>query len=494
VLTVSDHLASRRGTSKRQAPAGLTARRWIAAAALAAVIAAGTGTAQADDRDSAVVGKITLLNSKAIEQYQSLNFEEAQRLLREAIDLAEASGLLQHPIRARTYVTLGIVTLGGLKQREEAIKLFRKALQIQPEIKLSKGLANPEIQAAFDEAIEGLTSEPRNEGAALPPERALVHDPIKIGAHGQPIIVSVTPDRALSTLSSVVLAYRPAGSAVFSEEKLLPEPSGVYRGEIPGLVADGATVAYYLEARDADGRTLAARGSARDPFVITLAAGATGPVLHATDTTGQPNGGTGASHGARKLVFSLMAGTGFGSISGTASETQQPVSSGGMAWSRAAHVAPMLGYFVTPQLLLGVQARIQIVSGANEYHLPEANAKDCGGDGVCSPATAAFAGFVKGAYYFTGRESALRPYFSLSIGAGTVRHVTTVAGQSTCGASKTDPCVDTVEAGPFLVGPGVGINYQVSNGTALVLAIEGLIGAPKTTFHADANLGLAFAF
>ena len=67
------------------------------------------------------------------------------------------------------------------------------------------------------------------------------------------------------------------------------------------------------------------------------------------------------------MVIGLTVGTGFGSVSGTASETQQPVSSGGMAWSRAAHVAPMIGYFVTPQLLLGVQARIQIVSGANEY-------------------------------------------------------------------------------------------------------------------------------
>src|SRR4051794_29120954 len=104
----------------------LAARRLIAAATLAAVLAAGAGTAQADDRDNMIVGKITLLNRKAIEQYQSLNFDEAQRLLREAIDLAESSGLLQHPIRARTYVTLGIVTLGGLKQREEAIKYFRK--------------------------------------------------------------------------------------------------------------------------------------------------------------------------------------------------------------------------------------------------------------------------------------------------------------------------------------------------------------------------------
>jgi hypothetical protein len=480
-----------------QVAAGRSARQLIAAVTLAAVIAAGAGTAQADDRDSAVVGKITLLNRKAIEQYQSLNFEEAQRLLREAVDLAEASGLLQHPIRARTYVTLGIVTLGGLKQREEAIKLFRKALQIQPEIKLSKGLANPEIQAAFDEAIEGLTSEPKNEGpAALSPDRALVHDPVKIGAHGQAVVVSVIPDRGLTTLSSIVLAYRPAGSAVFSEEKLLPEPNGFYRGEIPGAAADGPNVAYYLEARDADGRTIASRGSAKDPFVVTLATGATGPVLRTSDTTGQPSGHGGAGSSGRKWVLGLMVGTGFGSISGVGSETQQPVSSGSMAWSRAAHIAPMIGYFVTPQLMLGVQGRFQFVSGANDYHVPDAmtvnGMKECG-DGVCSPATGAIAAFVKGTYYFSGPDSAFRPYFSLSVGGGTIRHVTNVSQLHTCGGG-TDACVDTVAAGPFLAGPGLGFSYQLSDGTALVLAVEGLIGAPNTTVHADANLGINVAF
>jgi len=78
--------------------------------------------ARADDRDSAVVGKITLLNRKAVDAYQHLEFETAVRLLNEALELSERSGLTMHPIRARTFVTLGIVTLGGLKQRDQAVK------------------------------------------------------------------------------------------------------------------------------------------------------------------------------------------------------------------------------------------------------------------------------------------------------------------------------------------------------------------------------------
>ena len=59
-------------------------------------------------------------------------------------------------------MTLGVVSAGGLKRRDVAVRLFRKALQIQPEVMLSPELATPEVQAAFDEAVRGLGTEPRS--------------------------------------------------------------------------------------------------------------------------------------------------------------------------------------------------------------------------------------------------------------------------------------------------------------------------------------------
>src|SRR6185369_6788369 len=383
----------------------LRPRRLAAAITLLAVLLTGRFV-RADERDNAVVGRMTLLNRKAIEQYQALNFDEAQKLLREALDLAESSGLLQHPLRARTYVTLGIVTLGGLKQRDEAIKLFRRALQIQPEIKLSRGLANPEIQAAFDEAVEGLSREPKPGDIAslLPPEKLLAHDPLRTSHRRSPISVVVSPDRSLNA-AAVILAYRPASSSVFVEETMVLRPSGIYEGEIPAAATDGSELAYYLEGRDARGRVLVTRGSAATPFVVALS-GSVGEVADSRpppeSITTPGDAGAARSQGKiRRLVLALSVGTGFGSISGTAEETQEPVS-GGVHWASAAHIAPMIGYFVTPQLLLGVQARLQIVSGANEYHLgADAAAHECGDEHVCSAATGAIAGFLKAAWYFT---------------------------------------------------------------------------------------------
>src|SRR5882724_9102123 len=138
--------------------------------------------------ENAAIGKITLLNRQAIEEYRKLNFDEAQRLLDQALDLAAGAGLTQHPVRARTYVTLGVVTAGGLKRRDVAVRLFRKALQIQPEIQLSAELATPEVEAAFDEAVRGLASEPRVERL---PSELLVHEPVTAGTRADPITIAV---------------------------------------------------------------------------------------------------------------------------------------------------------------------------------------------------------------------------------------------------------------------------------------------------------------
>src|SRR4051794_19178528 len=167
--------------------------------------------ARADERDSAAVGKITLLNRKAVDAYQHLEFDTAVRILNEALELSDTPALKQHPSRARTYVTLGIVTLGGLKQREPALRYFRKALQIQPEVRLSPGLANPEIQGAFDEAIASLAS---GAGDEMLPEKALVHDPVAVGQAGRPVPISVVPDKDLDA-TAIVLRYRGPGAPSF---------------------------------------------------------------------------------------------------------------------------------------------------------------------------------------------------------------------------------------------------------------------------------------
>jgi len=56
----------------------------MCAVALAMMLAAPTARAQ--EHDNAAVGKITLLNRKAVDAYQHLEFEAAMRILNEALE------------------------------------------------------------------------------------------------------------------------------------------------------------------------------------------------------------------------------------------------------------------------------------------------------------------------------------------------------------------------------------------------------------------------
>jgi hypothetical protein len=127
----------------------------IATTAVAAAAPAG---------DPATVAKVTNLNKKALEAYAQQDYDTARDLLKQALETCSSAGLDQHPITARTHIHFGAVAIVGFKQREVGIKQFKKALEIEPTIKLTKSIVTPELQDAFEEAV--LAS--NTKGAAAP--------------------------------------------------------------------------------------------------------------------------------------------------------------------------------------------------------------------------------------------------------------------------------------------------------------------------------------
>src|SRR5438876_9605425 len=77
-------------------------------APIALALPAGRAHAEAAP-DEDPVAKVTQLNRDAITAYQAHKYEDARKLLKQALDLAGASGLDQHPIKARTHIHMGIV-------------------------------------------------------------------------------------------------------------------------------------------------------------------------------------------------------------------------------------------------------------------------------------------------------------------------------------------------------------------------------------------------
>jgi hypothetical protein len=113
---------------------------------------AAPGIAAAAD-EAAAVNKVTNLNRKALEAYGKQDYDTARALLKEALEVCASAGLDKHAIRARTHIHFGVVAIVGFKQREVGLKQFRKALDVQPDIKLTKQLITPELQDAFEEAV-----------------------------------------------------------------------------------------------------------------------------------------------------------------------------------------------------------------------------------------------------------------------------------------------------------------------------------------------------
>src|SRR5450631_2734540 len=103
--------------------------------------------------DPAAVAKVTNLNKKALDAYGQQDYDTARDLLKQALEICTSAGLDQHPITARTHIHFGVVAIAGFKQHEVGLKHFRKAIEIEPDIKLTKSLVTPELQDAFEEAV-----------------------------------------------------------------------------------------------------------------------------------------------------------------------------------------------------------------------------------------------------------------------------------------------------------------------------------------------------
>lgn len=471
--------------------------RWAGIAALlaAVVIVSAAGVARAED--AAAIEEVTKLNKRALEEYENLNFDKAKKTLNEALEMCTKSGLDDHPIKARTYVHLGVVTLGGgTSERDEAIKLFQKALAIQSDIKLTTQVANPEVQAAFDEAVksapppaETSDSAPLDpsrlpDGTPAPASEGLSHDPVTSAVRGRAIAISVTTDPSLDA-KDVLLSHRAAGRAEFSQMSLKEYSPGNWSGSIPEGATAGPWVAYTLSVTNAAGEVIATQGTPAAPMVVRLAA----PARTAAEPHGEDEGDSDSAGPAEppSWLIGMGAGTGLGWATGYGDLNVEDRVTSAFGSSKL-HVLPEVGYFLSRDLVLSLQVRLQFVSGATPVADP--SGMMCQPSGVCQPAKGAFAALARATWLFG--DGVFGPYLSGVLGAGQIRHLATIPGANVCGADPTRPekCVDTVAAGAILVGGGAGIFINPTSSFGLVLGVTPLIGFPTFTFHVDFNGGV----
>ncbi len=461
--------------------------------------------ARAQDENPAAVEKITKLNKKAVDEFENLNFDQARKILKDALEACSRNGLDGSQIAARTHVHLGVVLFAGFKQKDDALAEFKKALEIAPEIKLDKLLATPEIQEVFDQAVEGKKGETSDKtgGQTAPASTdAISHEPVTRAAQGKPIPINMTLDSSVKA-KKVMLSFSADGSEDFGEREMKEASPGNWMAEIPASATEGAKVSYYIEVDGDDDQVVASKGSAASPLVVSLL----GP------------GGAALGPGKKKPVapppkqkesegptwyFALGLGSGFGWTTGqgeinkgNAMSPKDPppgdqVNPGGFAWARLGQIAPEVGYFLSPDLMVSVQLRLQLVTGATPFYAVPTDTTTCGTSMICSAPSLAIAGFARAHYLFHFDD--LHPFVSGMAGGGTIRHVATFNTLPRCGSDMHTTCVDTIAAGPIFVGAGGGLFYNLSEAFALTAETNMIVGFTNFTLNFDVNVGIAVEY
>jgi hypothetical protein len=476
-------------------------RTWFAAACLCAAIVSPPTFAE----ETATLNKVVELNRKALRTYEELDMETAVKLLKQAIELCNLEGLERHRAAARSHIHLGVVYVSGLKLRDQGLAEFRRALGIDPAIRVTKSVANPEVEAVFSEALAkggeapppsavAFVSSPSQPAKLTVPvssssaakDSVINHPPVTEAFAGKAVEIKAQIPKVLHA-EKVVLAYRIAGEGEFLAREMRPIENAPdwYHEKIPADVTQGSKVSYYIEAQDDDGQPLMASGTQSAPHQIRIVTEESA----AAENIGVAKAESPQSSGAAPLWFVFAAGGGGGYFSGTpemnaTNDTGKPLKSSGTELAALGHLAPELGYFYSERLLFSLQGRLQFVTGGQDVSY---------GGKTYKAAKTALAGLAKVSYFLVDPSAHFQPFVSLQAGLGEIRYPVTTSPLLGCGAGgAAGNCKDTVRGGLGLFGAAAGMVYMFSDNMGLYSSLSALVGAPNLAVDCDLNVGVTF--
>jgi hypothetical protein len=276
-------------------------------------VALSPRTARAQDQ--AAVDKLVQMNKRALDDYDTLDWDAAKRILLDALVAGKKAGLDNHPVMGRTYIHLGAVYITGFKDRQKGLQSFQRALEIDPTIQLSKGIETADVSATFAEAQRsarsgggssasggggnddnGPPSKKKRRGPVMEGDAASSDDhpkpkkrrpsgdeepdlPAHVGALDCPEPDEAIIDKPLTVrcvvapnlpVASVYLMYRAPDKEEYNEVLMTKSPKGWLQAKIPKKAVSGKSVQFYFEGRNAAGKPVVANGGADSPNIVLV--------------------------------------------------------------------------------------------------------------------------------------------------------------------------------------------------------------------------------
>jgi len=479
--------------------------------------------------------QVQKLNRQAMQYFEDLNYAAAEKTLLEALALVEKAGLANGPAGLATNGNLAVLYSSGLRNPVKAVFHFKKALELKPDLKMSKQRSTAETEANLARARAELAGEaPAMEGeVGLSPEaqrgapstssdfKCPTGGEIEVG---EEITLTCTTSGELRP-AAVMLYYKPSGADQYQVVQML---KGSTEGDvtswvakIPGSDTRARWVPIYFEARDGSGATLALSGREDSPTMIAVKGGdqmeGAAPVPGAEEEEegeeeegeeGEEEGEEGEyeedeeeiddtdplarlerqrwreSHGSKHdFWLSLGPGAGFGYASAHSTEAFGPHYNigfnSGLAFTGLAGCLLELGYFFGRSTAISVAYR-------GQYFFSK------GPDGTAIGAWAALVRLL----FFTSGESRVRWYFALAAGAGEgFRFQVDALVQDQTGKDTGRTVKDTVRGGPFLAGAGGGMLLRLSRRWWwTVLDTQFLLGFANVSAVLDLTTGVRIQF
>ncbi len=523
--------------------------------AVAAIWLAFAGVAlmpvSAHAQDQAVIDKLVQMNKKALDDYDTLDFDSAKKRLLDALMTGKKAGLDNHPVLARTYIHLVAVYLTGFKDRQKALQSFERALDIDPGIQLSKGIDTPEVVSAFQEAqrahgggggggqaapakkhrgpiMESDKGEsapaPRRAPPPPPDDEGSEPDlPVHINALDCPTPDEAIIDRALTLrcavasslpVASVWLLYRAPGKDGYTEEVMTKSPKGWLQAKIPKKAVTGKSIQFYFEGRNAAGKPVVANGGADSPNIVLLVEESARGEASTTpsDEGGEeenpledPEGpyrprlhlghrdtereGLDTRYGKRKFWIGLGLGTGYGYAKGNGFEAVNK-SPDMQFHSLSNEFAPGLAWSGLGYLApeFGYAFNPDIAISL------EGRLQYVGQSGQFANYGAKGAISVLAKLIFYTKQSQLRFFGTVLAGGGEgFRFIVYPAdGQAPVNGFDYSKFKDTILGGPVVAGLGGGVYYELAKAVSVVGEIHGLVGFPTVSAVADFEAALQF--
>jgi len=438
----------------------------------------------------AALARMKLLNKKAMDEYDGLEFESAKTILLEALSVAKGAGVAKGPTLVTVYLNLGVVYGAGLNDRATAVKYFTEALRVDRTASLDPSRSTPVLEEMFKSAHDNLGPEPAPEGGGFQ------HTPLDEAAAGHSVRVRAKVGEDVGA-KKVTLYFRGAGSSDFESVPMEEVKPGIFAGVIPAERVAGRSVLYYVAAEDESGKRLAGHGSANSPNVISVRAG--------SGDGGKVEPPKPPRSKLKRFSLGVMIGTGVGLVYGGKSEHDWPMLKPdgnleaievGPGFALAAfHLAPEIAVAINERWQISVLGRIQVVNALANTAI----------EGVRDQIKGSISGLAMlRAKVFFG-EGALRGYFSFGGGGGNIRHRIPLGDYDrnqdmtdSAGNVVPDPTsnniVDSRVAGPGVLGIGGGLRYMFHPSVGIQAELNALILVPTFAANLDLNTGMVFCF